>query len=193
MTDLATATGPKYVGERRIEREGVQGLVVKALTGMSISDYLREKVFHPLHMNRTEWASVPYRNLVGDYTSSDNFALVRLESSDGHEREKSIRKHEDLAAWGYLHLNRGRIGDTRIIAERVFDVTEELNAQHPSRRILGWYHQQDWYYATGAAGCHCVVFPRLRAVGVRMLNKYTSDYATDQLAFNRLLFDCLSR
>ncbi|OPA78748.1 hypothetical protein BVG16_12985 [Paenibacillus selenitireducens] len=42
LCDLATATGPKYFGKEQIEREGVQGFVVKALTGKVISEYLSE-------------------------------------------------------------------------------------------------------------------------------------------------------
>lgn len=86
LCDLATATGPKYFGKEQFEREGVQGFVVKALTGKVISQYLREKILNPLEMKGTEWASIPHQNLVSDYTTSDNFAMVRLESTDRHER-----------------------------------------------------------------------------------------------------------
>jgi CubicO group peptidase (beta-lactamase class C family) len=98
-----------------------------------------------------------------------------------------------LATWGYLHLNKGSISETQIISNSLFSLTEELKAQHQSKRILGWYHQKDWYYATGAAGCHCVVLPQHNAVGIRMFNKYTSDYKDDQVAFNSLLLQCLSQ
>lgn len=192
LNDLATATGPKYFGKQRIEREGVQGLVVRALTGKVISEYLQEKVFNSLLMKETEWASVAHQNLVCDYTSSDTFALVRLESSDGHERNL-YSSTRDLATWGYLHLNRGSICGTQIISNSLFSLTEQLKEKHQSKRILGWYHQKDWYYATGAAGCHCVVYPEFNAVGIRMMNKYTSDYKDDQVAFNSLLLQCLSK
>ncbi|MCP3776530.1 beta-lactamase family protein [Paenibacillus sp. MZ04-78.2] len=192
LSDLATATGPEYFGEQRIEREGVQGFVVKALTGKVISEYLYEKILNPLGMKGTEWASIPHQSLVCDYTSSDTFALVRLESSDGHERNL-YSSTRDLAAWGYLHLNKGTIRGTQIIPNNLFNLTEELKAQYQNKRILGWYHQKDWYYATGAAGCHCVVLPQHNAVGIRMLNKYTSNYKDDQVAFNGLLLQCLSQ
>ncbi|MCM3629761.1 beta-lactamase family protein [Paenibacillus glycanilyticus] len=192
LGDLAMATGPKYFGKQRIEREGIQGLVVRALTGKVISEYLQEKVFNRLGMKGTEWASVPHRNLVCDYTSPDQFALVRLESTNGHERNL-YTSARDLATWGYLHLKKGCIDGNRIMPDSLFSLTYELKEKHPSKRILGWYHQDDGYYASGAAGCHCVVLPEHNAVGIRMLNKYTSDYKDDQIAFNRLLSQCLSK
>jgi CubicO group peptidase (beta-lactamase class C family) len=190
LIDLATATGPKYFGEERVEREGVQGFVVKALTGKTISEYLCEKILNPLEMKGTEWSSIPHRNLVCDYTTSENFALVRLESTDGHERNL-YSSTKDLATWGYLHLNKGIIDGTQLIPDNLFDYTEELKSKYHTKRILGWYHQADWYYATGAAGCHCVVLPQHNAVGIRMLNKYTSHYKVDQIAFNSILLQCL--
>jgi len=192
LSDLATVTGPKYFGQQRIEREGVQGLVVRALTGKVISEYLYEKVLNPLAMKGTEWASIPHPSLVCDYTSSDNFALVRIESTEGHERNL-YSSTRDLATWGYLHLKKGNIRGNQIIPNHLFELIDALKAQHPSKRILGWYHQKDWYYATGAAGCHCIVLPEYNAVGIRMLNKYTNDYREDQLTFNSLLLQCLSK
>jgi len=94
----------------------------------------------------TEWASNPHQNLVSDYTTSDNFAMVRLESTDGHEWNL-YSSTRDLATWGYVHLKNGVIDGTQLIIEEVFELTEKLKAQFQTKRILGWYHQADWYYA----------------------------------------------
>ncbi|KOP67457.1 hypothetical protein AMS62_21080 [Bacillus sp. FJAT-18019] len=59
------------------------------------------------------------------------------------------------------------------------------------KRIFGWYFQEKWFYASGAAGCHCVVIPQFNAVGVRMLNKYTENYSEDQVMFNETFYECL--
>ncbi|MGM0867470.1 MAG: hypothetical protein ACQEWF_22675 [Bacillota bacterium] len=77
------------------------------------------------------------------------------------------------------------------VSKEIFELTETTKKQNPEKWILGWYHQKDWYYATGAAGCHCVVFPEYNAVGVRMFNKYTNKYKEDQIAFNSTLLNCL--
>ncbi|MGG3279939.1 hypothetical protein [Paenibacillus solani] len=47
------------------------------------------------------------------------------------------------------------------------------------------------FYASGAAGCHCVVIPEFNVVGVRMLNKYTENYSEDQVMFNETFYVCL--
>ncbi len=78
-----------------------------------------------------------------------------------------------------------------MLPKEIFELSDHLKAQRPHKRILGWYYQKDWYYATGAVGCHCVIFPAHDAVGVRMLNNYTKKYKDDQIAFNRTLLNCL--
>lgn len=93
-------------------------------------------------MKGTEWASIPHQNLVSDYTTSDNFAMVRLESTDGHERNL-YSSTRDLAIWGYLHLNNGIIDGTQLIIGELFELTEKLKNQFQTKRILGWYHQPD--------------------------------------------------
>jgi CubicO group peptidase (beta-lactamase class C family) len=190
--DLATATGPKFFGTDRIEREGIQEKVIETITGLTIAELITEKILKPLACTQTEWVTAPKENLVCDYASVDGVATVRIESDTGHERNL-YTSTRDLAKWGYLHLKKGYINGIRLLPAAVFDLTETLKRQYRDKRILGWYHHKDWYYATGAAGCHCVVFPAYNAVGVRMLNQYTSKYAEDQMAFNSTLLDCLKK
>lgn len=190
IRNLATGTGPKYFGEGRIEREEIQAKVVERLTGKTIARLISDRVIAPLKLSDTEWITAPRVNLVCDYTSSGGYASIRIESDKGHERNLYVSTR-DLAYWGYMHLMKGKWDSVRSIPQEVFELTESLLAQHPDNRILGWYHQTDWYYATGAAGCHCVVLPNYKAVGVRMFNKYTNRYKEDQIAFNSILLDCL--
>ncbi|CAG9622699.1 serine hydrolase domain-containing protein [Sutcliffiella rhizosphaerae] len=190
IQDLLTATGPKYFGSEKVEREGLQGKVIEAITGNNIAQLLTEKVLKPLKFTQTEWITSPKENLVCDYTSSNGYASVRIESNEGHERNLYTNTR-DLAYWGYLHLNKGYINEVQILPREIFDLTETLRKENTEKRILGWYHKKDWYYATGAAGCHCVVFPEFNAVGVRMFNRYTKNYKEDQIAFNSTLLNCL--
>lgn len=189
--NLATKTKAKYFGDSRIEREELACMAIKKITGFNIAELLTSRIFKPMNLLSTEWVTVPKPELVCDFQAGDGYASVRIESNEGHERNLYTNT-SDLAGWGLLHLNRGIFARERLIPEEVFQLVDQLRAEtQDQHRIFGWYYHDKWYYATGAAGCHCIVIPELNAVGVRMLNRYTSNYAEDQQRFNHLLYDCL--
>ncbi|WP_019637753.1 serine hydrolase domain-containing protein [Paenibacillus fonticola] len=191
IRDLATKTGAKYFGANRIEREELAGKVIETITGMNIAQLISERVLKPLQLNHTEWVTSPKESLVCDFQADGNYASVRIESNEGHERNL-YTSSLDLAHWGYLHLKDGLMHGKQILPEAVFDLYADLQLKEDaSKRLFGWYYQEDWYYATGAAGCHCVVLPKYNAVGVRMFNRYTNNYKEDQMAFNHTLLECL--
>ncbi|GLX68005.1 serine hydrolase domain-containing protein [Paenibacillus glycanilyticus] len=190
LRDLATKSGPKYFGPLQIEREELAAKVIERITGFTINQLITEKVLHPLQLANTEWVSKPKENLVCDYQASDGYASVRIESDEGHERNLYCSA-KDLAVWGQLHLNKGFLNEKQILNSSIFELMENVKNDKTEKRIFGWYYQEDWYYATGATGCHCVILPEYNTVGVRMLNKYTDDYKDDQLTFNKLLLDCI--
>lgn len=188
---LATKTGAKHFGSKKIEREELASKIIERITGYNIAQLITEKVLNPLNLSETEWVTAPKENLVCDYQAGDGYASVRIESNEGHERNL-YTSARDLAYWGYLHLKKGYMNGTQILPKEVFDLAETLKTPEDSeKRILGWYYQKDWYYATGATGCHCVVFPEYNAVAARMLNRYTDNYKEDQFTFNNTLLNCL--
>ncbi|MBD3919205.1 serine hydrolase [Paenibacillus sp. PR3] len=191
LRDLATKTGAKYFGDRRIEREELAGKIIETITGLTIAELIADRVLNPVQLNRTEWVTSPKENLVCDYQADGKYASVRIESNEGHERNLYTNSL-DLGLWGNLHLNKGVINGQRLLPEAVFKLYDQLQSEEgSSKRLFGWYHEEHWYYATGAAGCHCIVLPEYHAVGVRMLNRYTDNYIEDQLLFNQTLLNCL--
>lgn len=191
IRDLATKSGAKYFGPNRIEREEVACDLIRELTGCNIAELLTERIFKPMELTDTEWVSVPKEKLVCDFQAADGYASVRIESNEGHERNL-YSSARDLAQWGNLHLNRGFINHSQLIPADVFTLIEQLRVDtEDKKRIFGWYYQDKWYYASGAAGCHCVVVPEFHAVAVRMFNKYTEDYTEDQNSFNQIFYNCL--
>lgn len=191
IRDLATKSSDKYFGANRIEREEVACKVIKEITGNNIAQLISERVFKPLGLSNTEWVSVPKEKLVCDFQAADGYASIRIESNEGHERNL-YASARDLAIWGELFLNKGGIHNKQLVPLEVFRLMEQLRVEtKDKKRIFGWYFKEDWLYATGAAGCHCVVVPELNAVGVRMLNKYTENYLEDQIFFNEMFYECL--
>ncbi|MCJ8013565.1 beta-lactamase family protein [Paenibacillus sp. KQZ6P-2] len=191
IRDLATKSGAKYFGPKRIEREEVACELIKKLTGYNIAELLTKRIFKPMKLTDTEWISVHTEKLVCDFQAADGYASVRIESNEGHERNL-YSSARDLAQWGNLHLNRGLINHNELVPVEVFRLVDQLRIDTEDKnRIFGWYYQDKCYYASGAAGCHCVIVPELNAVGVRMLNKYTEDYTEDQNYFNETFYKCL--
>lgn len=192
LRDLSTKTGAKYFGPQQIEREELAAKVIEKITGSTINQLITEKVLHPMQMTGTEWVTKPKENLVCDFQAADGYASVRIESDEGHERNLYCSAI-DLAVWCQLHLNKGYFDGKQILKNKIFELIENVKNGETDKRIFGWYFQDDWYYATGATGCHCVVLPKYNAVGVRMLNRYTDDYKNDQITFNNLLLDCIKK
>ncbi|WP_427050928.1 serine hydrolase domain-containing protein [Paenibacillus sp. TC-CSREp1] len=191
IRDLAAKTSVKYFGAARMEREEVASRLIKEMTGSTIAKLITECVFKPLELSNTQWVSAPHSRLVCDFQAADGYASIRIESDEGHERNL-YASARDLAYWGNLHLHQGLNHNKRIVPLEVFQLVEQLREDTADRnRIFGWYYQKNGYYATGAAGCHCVIVPELNAVAVRMLNKYTHNYAEDQVSFNETFYKCL--
>lgn len=191
IRELATKMNAKYFGPDRIEREEVAGKLIQALTGKTISQLITERVFKPLELAHSEWVSVPHANLVCDFQAADGYASVRIESDEGYDRNL-YASAKDLAMWGYLHLHQGVVHNQQFLSPEVFRLFNQLRADTQDlNRIFGWYFQDKWFYASGAAGCHCVVIPEYNALGVRMLNKYTENYSEDQVMFNETFYECL--
>lgn len=190
---LATKSHHKYYGANRIEREELASKIIRNITGSNINELITARIFKPLGLTHTEWASVPHERLVCDYQAADGYASVRIESDEGHERNL-YASARDLAFWGNLHLHQGRIGQEQLVPAEAFELAAQLRMDtEDENRIFGWYHMKHWYYATGEAGCHCVVVPEFNAVAVRMLNRYTDNYAEDQRYFNETFYPCLQR
>lgn len=191
IRDLATKSGAKYFGSNRIEREKVACDLIKELTGFNIAELITERICKPAELTHTEWVSIPKEKLVCDFQAADGYASVRIESNEGHERNL-YSSARDLAQWGNLHLNKGFINSSRLVPATVFTLIEQLRMDTGDKnRIFGWYYQDQCYYASGAAGCHCVIVPEFNAVAVRMLNKYTENYTEDQNSFNKIFYNCL--
>lgn len=190
LRDLITKKGLKYFGPNKIEREEMACKVIERVTGYNIAQLITEKVLEPLGLTKTKWITAPQENLVCDFFAG--YPSVRIESNEGHERNL-YTSARDLAYWCYLFLKKGEIFDHRFIPNEVFDLIQKLSSEEEyDTRVFGWYFQKHYYYATGAAGVHCVVVPEHNTVAVRMLNKYTDQYIEDQISFNSTLLDCLT-
>ncbi|WP_239630139.1 serine hydrolase domain-containing protein [Paenibacillus sp. H1-7] len=197
---LATKRGPKFVGEQRLEREELINKVTQAATGLTIAQLLTGKVFEPLELTGTEWATSPKETMVCDFTARDGYASVRIESNEGHERNlyATVR---DLACWGQLHLRKGNVRGKQVLPPELFDIAPEIAATSgTSKPVLGWTFENGYYHITGYTGCHIVVLPEYDAVGIRMLNDWNlpgtyhkDTYTSEIYSFHETLIASLEK
>lgn len=127
--------------------------IVQKVTGQTVLDYLKPRLFEPLGIDAPQWGSSPQGITYG------GFGL--------HIRT------EDIARFGQLYLQKGRWNDRALIpAAWVEQATSRQvsNGSDPSRDWDQGYGFQFWrcrhgaYRGDGAFGQFCIVMPEQEAV-----------------------------
>ena len=126
--------------------------VIQRAAGMSLSAYLRPRLFDPLGIGEVGWLAWP----------------------PGREQGFSglFARTEDVAKLGQLYLQRGRWGDTQLLPEHYVDQATSRQIDTPNQDNVDWrqgYGFQFWmarhgYRGDGAFGQFCVVLPAHDAV-----------------------------
>ena len=130
--------------------------IVTKVTGQTVLDYLKPRLFQPLGIESPDWASTPEGYSLGGYG-----LFIRT---------------EDIAKFGQLYLQKGKWNDQQLLPEKW---VEEATAKHvdnskaPSAKTLDWqqgYGFQFWrcqhnaYRGDGRDGQICLVMPEQEAV-----------------------------
>jgi CubicO group peptidase (beta-lactamase class C family) len=127
--------------------------IVQKVTGMTILDYLRPRLFDPLGIENPRWGMSPQGISLGGYGLS-----VRT---------------EDIARFGQLYLRRGVWMGKRLIPESWIDMATMKQTSSGSNPKSDWeqgYGYQFWrcrhglYRGDGAFGQFCIVMPDQDAV-----------------------------
>jgi CubicO group peptidase (beta-lactamase class C family) len=129
--------------------------IVQKVTGMTVLDYLRPRLFEPLGIANPVWPHNPQGITVGGVG-----LLIRT---------------EDIARFGQLYLQRGQWNGRQLIpATWVAEATamQTANGSSPSSDWDQGYGYQFWrsrhnsYRGDGAFGQYCLVLPEVDAVVV---------------------------
>lgn len=128
--------------------------IITKLTGETLLDYLRPRLFDPLGIENPTWDTDPRGVSIG--------------GSGLHI------KTEDIARFGQMHLQKGRWLDSRILPEAwVTEATsthsDNSNTQTNPDWTVGygyqfWRCRHDAYRGDGAFGQYCIVMPEQDAV-----------------------------
>ncbi|WZO96539.1 serine hydrolase [Isosphaeraceae bacterium EP7] len=127
--------------------------IVQKVTGMTVLDYLKPRIFEPLGIENPTWGTSPQGITLGGYGLS-----VRT---------------EDIAKFGQLFLQKGVWQGKQLVPESWVDAATAMQTSNGSNPKSDWdqgYGYQFWrsrnnaYRGDGAFGQYCVVLPEQDAV-----------------------------
>lgn len=127
--------------------------IVQKVTGMTVLDYLRPRLFEPLGFENPNWVASPQGITAGAYG-----LLVRT---------------EEIARFGQLYLQKGMWKGRQLVPASWIEEATALQTSNGSSPKSDWdqgYGYQFWrcrhgaYRGDGAFGQYCIVLPDLDAV-----------------------------
>jgi CubicO group peptidase (beta-lactamase class C family) len=127
--------------------------IVQEVTGLTVLDYLRPRLFEPLGIDNPTWGTSPQGISLGGYGLS-----VRT---------------EDIARFGQLYLQKGKWGGKTLVPEAWVDAATARQTSNGSNPASDWdqgYGYQFWrcrhgaFRGDGAFGQFCIVLPEQDAV-----------------------------
>jgi CubicO group peptidase (beta-lactamase class C family) len=139
--------------------------IVQKVTGMTVLEYLRPKLFDPLGFKDPRWITSPQGVTVGAYGLS--------------------ARTEEIARFGVLYLQKGMWNGKQLLPSSWVEQATSMQTSNGSSPTSDWdqgYGYQFWrsrhnsFRGDGAFGQYCMVIPELDAVvaitsGVRDMQK----------------------
>jgi CubicO group peptidase (beta-lactamase class C family) len=186
--------------------------IILKVSGSTVNEILTESIFNTLQFTETGWETGPGEHLTAD-VNEHNEPNIRFDDHTGFERNLYVSTRE-LAHWGYLHLNKGRIGNDQLLPKTLFEMTTAIQTPEQLKNTpqngFFWFLNENGYEKSelgeelpagsyqilGASGCTCLVIPKYDAVAVRMYNKRGNppgyDYLRDIKNFGNIVNSILA-
>jgi CubicO group peptidase (beta-lactamase class C family) len=127
--------------------------IVQKVTGETVHDYLKPRLFEPLGIEKPEWGTSPQGVTIGGYGL--------------------YARTEDVAKFGQLYLQRGKWKGKQLVPESWVQAATARQTSNGSDPKSDWeqgYGFQFWrcrhgaYRGDGANGQFCIVLPEQDAV-----------------------------
>lgn len=158
------------------------GRIVQKLSGQTLMDYLKPRLFDPLGIEGADWEIDTQRNNVGGWG-------LRMRT-------------EDIAKFGQLYLNYGVWNEQQVVSSAWIDAATQVQIVQPKlEKPKRAVEQDDWqqgygyqlwgcrngaYRADGACGQFCLVLPEQNAVIVMTAEQGDMQAVLDEV-WNHLL------
>jgi CubicO group peptidase (beta-lactamase class C family) len=149
--------------------------IVQKVTGQTVLDYLKPRLFEPLGIEHPTWEASPQGVSAGGYGLS-------------------IRT-KDIASFGQLYLQKGKWQGKQLVPEAWVQAATSLQTSNGSNPNSDWdqgYGYQFWrcrhgaYRGDGAFGQYCIVLPEQDAV-IAMTSGVKDMQAVLNLVWDKLL------
>ncbi|MNJ44823.1 Penicillin-binding protein 4* [compost metagenome] len=186
--------------------------MVENVTGKSLAELMIDEVFEPMGLKETGWRTKYQEPLIYNYYEvEDNW--VGPNNSPAGDQSNLFVSARELAAWGNMHLNQGKIRGKQVFPKSVFNriTSQQTPAALPSHlprhgfiwwlksktslNQIGHYAPSGAFQVLGITGCACLVIPEYRAVAVRMYNALSNpdgyDYLQDIKQFGNQVIEAL--
>ncbi|WP_282032853.1 serine hydrolase domain-containing protein [Metabacillus indicus] len=190
--------------------------IVKRTTGQTISEIVHEKVFTPLDFSESDWYADKHDKLVDVILVSEQDSSWRTSKSTEGDKMNMYVSARELALWGYLHLNKGKVGGEQLVPNEIIQLATSLQSpaaiddDSPQNGFL-WFVKdlpakkseigekvpKGSYQILGYTGVTVLVIPEENLVAVRMFNSFGSpegyDYLQDVRSFGDTVMGCLEK
>ena len=149
--------------------------IVQKVTGMTVLDYLKPRLFEPLGIDNPSWVASPQGISAGAYGLS--------------------LRTEDIARFGQLYLQKGKWKGKQLVPSQWIEEATARQTANGSAPTSDWdqgYGYQFWrsrhntYRGDGAFGQYCMVIPELDAV-VAITSGVRDMQSVMNLVWNKLL------
>jgi CubicO group peptidase (beta-lactamase class C family) len=149
--------------------------IVQKVTGMTVLDYLKPRLFEPLGIDSPTWVASPQGISAGAYGLS--------------------LRTEDIARFGQLYLQKGKWKGKQLVPAQWIEEATARQTANGSAPTSDWdqgYGYQFWrsrhntYRGDGAFGQYCMIMPEYDAV-VAITSGVSDMQAVMNLVWNKLL------
>jgi CubicO group peptidase (beta-lactamase class C family) len=197
----------------------VLGYFIEVLSGMSLDDYLREKIFKPLGMNDT-YFSLPkekHERLVTLYEEKNGkLSRPTVVFDDVNPEYPKLNGHyysggaglsstiEDYAKFLQLFLNKGEYNGTRLLSRKTVELMLTDQLQLPIKEDFGLgfgLETTDNDYLSpisigsfswgGAFNTHYWADPKEKLIGIIFTNMYESPYRSVGEKYRALVYQAI--
>lgn len=184
---LFSAFPPGEVFEYSNFSYGVGELLIEGTTGLTIADYMKQKVFVPLGMDDSSADTKPGAsdNVATPYNSSGE-ALPHSHALPGGGLGYFSSAH-DLLRFGAYHLGWPLGGDAGPLQPESRELMRRFENVAPNLFHLGWWGDEQGYVSNGSVGganSHLKIVPGADLVIVTLMNRsgFQADQMTDEIA-----------
>lgn len=186
--------------------------IILRTTGKTVAKIVSEQILLPLDFKKAGWYTETTDDMVLTIFDPNGKKSSEVRDSAHGDRPNMFSTARELAYWGYLQLNNGKIGDQQIVHPEIIKMTttsqsqETLGKDLPRNGFL-WQVQTDEpakyseigskvpegsFQILGICNQTLLIIPELNLVAVRLLNRLGNPPGFNYLDDVKSFGDCVT-